>query len=61
MPPGSAKQHQKATGKKARSPRCHTCGQTIRVPKGWSAGSSTRRHYWAKHREVMQPERGARR
>ncbi len=40
--------------KKPKSPRCKKCNQTIRVPKGWSRGPAVRRHYWAKHREVMQ-------
>lgn len=40
--------------KKTKSPRCKTCNQSIRVPKGWSTGPAVRRHYWAKHREVMQ-------
>jgi len=39
-----------------KSPRCRTCGAPIRVPKDWSAGAAVRRHYWAKHRAVMQPE-----
>ncbi len=43
-----------AKAKKAKSPRCGTCNQTIRVPKGWSVGPAVRRHYWGKHREVMQ-------
>jgi hypothetical protein len=40
------------TGKSA---RCHTCGKVIRVPKGWTVGSASRRHYWREHRDVMQP------
>ena len=35
---------------------CRRCGKRIRIPEGWTAGSAARRHYWAKHREVMQPE-----
>jgi hypothetical protein len=38
---------------KPRSPRCRTCGKTIRVPQGWSVGPAVRRHYWSKHRDVM--------
>ena len=34
-------------------PRCRTCGKAIPVPRGWSHGPAVRRHYWAKHREVM--------
>jgi hypothetical protein len=46
----------KKSGKRAgRSPRCRTCGKVIRVPKGWSVGSASRRHYWREHRDVMQP------
>ncbi len=41
---------------KQKRPRCHTCGKTIHVPKGWSAGPAVRRHYWAKHRDLMQPK-----
>jgi len=45
--------------KRRRLPRCRTCGASIRVPKEWSTGAAVRRHYWAKHRSVMQPkERG---
>jgi hypothetical protein len=46
----------KAGAKKTRRklPRCHRCDRPIRVPKGWSQGAAVRRHYWAKHREVMQ-------
>ncbi len=49
-----ASKRSKAKGKKPTSPRCKTCGQTIRVPQGWTQGPAIRRHYWAKHREVMQ-------
>lgn len=68
MPPGSAKKGTKKEAAKKgtapkksdkrRSPRCKTCGRTIRVPEGWTAGPAVRRHYWAKHRSVMQPELG---
>lgn len=34
---------------------CHTCGRRIRIPEGWTVGPAVRRHYWAKHRTVMQP------
>ena len=45
----------KTTKKKAKptAPRCRTCGKRITVPQGWSAGPAVRRHYWAKHRDVM--------
>jgi uncharacterized C2H2 Zn-finger protein len=33
--------------------RCNTCGKVIRVPKDWSVGAATRRHYWRNHRDVM--------
>lgn len=46
---------------KSASPHCHTCRRAIRVPAGWSAGSATRKHYWAKHPEVMRPKLGTRR
>ena len=35
---------------------CRTCGKRIRIPDGWPAGPAVRRHYWAKHRDVMQPD-----
>ncbi|HEX3328056.1 MAG TPA: hypothetical protein VHV50_13775 [Actinomycetota bacterium] len=40
-------------GGKTKSPRCRTCGKSIRVPQGWGIGPAVRRHYWAKHPEVM--------
>ncbi|HEX2058633.1 MAG TPA: hypothetical protein VHI71_09705 [Actinomycetota bacterium] len=36
-----------------RAPRCRACGETIEVPPGWSHGPAVRRHYWARHRDVM--------
>ena len=49
---------------KERAPKpkatCRTCGKRIRIPDGWTAGPAVRRHYWAKHREVMQPENKSR-
>ena len=50
---GNGKRKAKAASK-PKSPRCKTCNQTIRVPKGWTPGPAVRRHYWAKHRDVMQ-------
>jgi hypothetical protein len=44
----------KKTARKA--PRCRTCGKAIRVPAGWGPGSAARKHYWAKHPEVMRPK-----
>lgn len=45
---------------KGRAPKpkatCRTCGKRIRIPDGWTTGPAVRRHYWAKHRDVMQPE-----
>ncbi|HEX2196890.1 MAG TPA: hypothetical protein VHJ76_08185 [Actinomycetota bacterium] len=46
----------KPAGKPAaarRAPRCRSCGELIEVPQGWSHGPAVRRHYWARHREVM--------
>ncbi|MDP9066944.1 MAG: hypothetical protein M3N53_01170 [Actinomycetota bacterium] len=56
MPPAKPAQ------KRAPKPKatCRTCGKRITIPEGWTAGSASRRHYWAKHREVMQSERGSR-
>lgn len=55
MPPAKpAKKKQKAAPKK--SALCHTCGGRIRIPDGWTIGPAVRRHYWAKHRTVMQPD-----
>ena len=39
--------------KKTKSPRCSRCGKRIHVPQGWTVGPAVRRHYWAKHRDVM--------
>ena len=48
----------KAKGKsKPKSPRCKTCGKTIRVPKGWTQGPAIRKHYWRLHPEIMRGER----
>ncbi len=62
MPPGSGQKTSKKKSKKSkkkaaksRGPRCHRCNRAIRVPDGWTHGPAIRRHYWAKHREVMQP------
>ena len=43
---------------RARRPRCSICERPIHVPTGWSSGPAVRRHYWAKHREVMRAGRG---
>ena len=48
---GSSKADKKRTA--PRRPTCRLCGSKIAVPKGWSHGPAVRRHYWAKHREVM--------
>ena len=40
--------------KKPTRPRCKICDKPIYVPDGWTRGPAVRRHYWAKHREVMQ-------
>jgi hypothetical protein len=34
--------------------KCKTCGKQIMIPKGWSIGPAVRRHYWAKHPEIVQ-------
>ena len=36
---------------------CRLCERSIRMPKGWTRGPSVRRHYWAEHPEIMQPEK----
>ncbi len=50
-------------GKKSATPKkswhCKRCDRAIRLPDGWTIGPAVRRHYWAKHRSVMQPELGA--
>ena len=33
--------------------RCGLCERRIRIPTGWTRGPAVRRHYWAKHPEVM--------
>lgn len=48
--------HSRAKKGARKAPRCKECGKAIRVPEGWNAGSAARKHYWAKHREVMQPK-----
>lgn len=45
----------------AKSVKCRTCGARIRIPDGWTRGPAVRKHYWAKHPEVMSPERGKKR
>jgi hypothetical protein len=40
-------------------PRCNACKRPIYVPPEWSTGAAVRRHYWAKHPEVMRPEKGS--
>ena len=50
----------KAKGR-ARRWQCKRCGAAIRVPKDWTSPlPAVRKHYWAKHPEVMQPKRGKR-
>ncbi len=62
MPPAKpAKKRASKAGAKAKAgPKknavCHTCGARIRIPEGWTVGPAARRHYWAKHRDVMQPD-----
>lgn len=62
MPPAKpAKKRARDAGPK-RTAQCKRCGKRIRIPEGWTVGPAVRRHYWAKHRDVMQPEiKGARR
>lgn len=48
------KSREAASGKKPTRPRCKICDKPIHVPTGWTRGPAVRRHYWAKHREVMQ-------
>ena len=40
-----------------KSVKCRTCGSRIRIPDGWTPGPAVRKHYWAKHRDVMLPDR----
>ncbi len=56
----SRKKPSKAS-EKPKAPRCHTCGRRIHVPEGWSRLPAVRRHYWAKHPEVMRPPIGKKR
>jgi len=56
MPPAKpAKKKLKQKGVPLKSALCHTCGARIKIPDGWTIGPAVRRHYWAKHRTVMQP------
>ena len=41
------------TAEPRRAPKCRACGDEIEVPDGWGHGAAVRRHYWARHREVM--------
>jgi hypothetical protein len=41
-----------------KSVTCRKCGKRIRIPDGWTVGPAVRRHYWRRHREVMQPGKG---
>lgn len=43
----------KTSKKRPARPRCRACGEAIPVPAGWTHGPAVRRHYWAKHRDVM--------
>ena len=43
--------------KREKAPQCLRCETEIAVPAGWSQGAAVRRHYWAKHRDVMAPKR----
>lgn len=57
MPPAKpVKKRARKAAPKAKA-ECRTCGARITIPKGWTVGPAVRRHYWAKHRDVMQPER----
>lgn len=49
----TSKSQKAAGGKKRRRPRCRICDKPIPVPKGWTQGPAVRKHYWAKHREIM--------
>ena len=46
-----------AKGTSIKSVKCRTCGSRIRIPDGWTPGPAVRKHYWAKHRDVMLPNR----
>lgn len=39
---------------KRKAPHCKRCDKRIYVPKGWSPGAATRRHYWSKHPDAMR-------
>jgi hypothetical protein len=49
----------KQTASKAakRSFYCTLCERSIRMPKDWTRGPAVRRHYWATHPEIMQPNK----
>lgn len=36
-----------------RSFYCQKCQRRVRIPQGWTQLPSVRKHYWAKHPEVM--------
>lgn len=37
--------------------KCNTCGKKIRIPDGWTVGPAVRKHYWTKHRDIMDKQR----
>jgi hypothetical protein len=40
---------------------CQKCQRAIRMPEGWTSGPASRKHYWARHPEIMRGRRlGAR-
>ncbi|MDQ3878033.1 MAG: RNHCP domain-containing protein [Actinomycetota bacterium] len=36
---------------------CKKCGRKVRMPSGWTIGPAVRRHYWAKHPDVMRGDK----
>lgn len=58
--PAKKRAPRKAEPAAKRSAVCRTCGKRIRIPEGWTIGPAVRRHYWAKHRDVMLPGKESR-
>ena len=54
-----SKKHSSSQRAEKRSFYCNLCARSVRIPTGWTRGPAVRKHYWAKHPEVMQPDRSS--
>ena len=46
----------KAVPRVPKSFHCRLCERKIRIPQGWTRGPAVRKHYWARHPEVMRAD-----